>query len=103
MVEGGLATLTKRPSFDLNTTVPQTLNDDSYEQLTVKNSTIYQVSGGVGLAYNIRDHNGTHLIPSGRTVYTWAACTMFRLDSTRYWRDYEGGNQSSKGMLYKSH
>jgi len=103
LAEGGLATLTKRPNIEFNTSVPQTLNDDAYEELAVKNSTIYRVAGGVGLTYTIRDHNGTDLIPSDRTVATWAACTMFRLYNGTYWRDYDGGNKSSEGMLYKSH
>ena len=102
MAEGGLATLTKRPEIKFNISLPQTLNDDTYEDLAVQNSTHYKIGGGVGFEYNLRDYNGTHLIPSNHTVYTRAECTMFRLDGSKYWRDYEGNNQS-RSMLYKSH
>lgn len=102
LAEGGLATLTQRPMIEFDIREPQSLDDDTYEDLAVKGSNIYKVGSGVELTYNITDRDGIDPIPSGRTVRTETSCTIFRLNSRGYWRDYDGGNQTWTGTLYKS-
>ena len=102
MAERGLATLTERLEIEYSD-APLALEGDRYKKLAVSNSSICKIGGGVKLEYNLRDYNGTHLIPSNHTVSTQTNCTIFRLDSHRYWRDYDGSSQSFGGMFYKSH
>ena len=79
------------------------LDDDTFEDLAIQDSDIYKINGGgVGLSYDLNDLGETGRTPSNYTVNTWVDCTMFRLDSRRYWKDYEGSKRTSRGMLYKS-
>jgi len=100
---GGLATLTRQPNLKHTIGAPQDLDHEIYETLTVDGSTIYEIDGGITLTYNITEYDGTNSIPSGRTVSTWASCSMFHLDDSGYWEEYDFDDQTFNGMLSKSH
>ncbi|PUU81912.1 hypothetical protein B9Z19DRAFT_1076026 [Tuber borchii] len=90
---GGLAILTRQPDLKPNISVPQTLNHERYEALTVGDSTIYEIDGGVTITYDITDDDGK---PSGHNVSTRASCTMFHLNDSMYWEDHDSDDQTFK-------
>ena len=101
LAESGLNKFTNLPRAKFDSDMIRILDDDTFKDLAVQGSDIYKIGGGVGFSYNLSDFEETDLILQRYIVNTLADCTMFRLDSRRYWKDYEGNKRSSGGMLYE--
>jgi len=104
LVRGGLATLGHLPDIGFDISAPQNLTAETLHSLRINSSLPVITGGNAVLAYGIRDflRKGRSPIPSSHVVHSSASCTMFRVDANKYWKDYEGGDQSSKGMSYES-
>ncbi|PWW73371.1 hypothetical protein C7212DRAFT_288142 [Tuber magnatum] len=92
----GLATLTRRPEIEFNTTEFLELTENTLYTLAVNGTAIEQRGDTVEFTYDIRDFNGTHLVSSGHTVHSSASCAMIRVVGNEYWRDYNSSDQTSK-------
>lgn len=105
LVRGGLATFANGPFFRFNTSGRQHIDDMILDALRVSDLISLQIQDGINFGYSIQEFGGVSrdLTPSDHSVNSTATCTMFRLDGDKYWKDYDNNNQSSKGMLYKSH
>ena len=105
LVRGGLSRYGYAPEIGFNISKPQILREPPDRWLGVSYSGYTETDGNVSFEYYLPDFAGENWSPvrSNHAVHTSARCTMLRLDGSRYWRDYTSENQTSKGMLYKSH
>jgi len=105
LVRGGLSRSGYAPEIRFNISEPQILRKSLHLWLGVSYSGYTETDGNVSFEYHLPDFAGENWSRewSNHAVHTSARCTMLRLDGSRYWRDYTSGNQTSKGMLYKSH
>ena len=105
LVRSGLDTLSYRPDIRFNISEPQTLSPGAHLLLRVKQSGYEETDENVSFEYYLLEFTGEKGFPeeSNHSVHTSASCTMLRVQGDKYWRDYTSENQTSKGMLYKSH
>jgi len=105
LVRGGLGRFGFPPEIGFNISEPQILCTPPHLWLGVSYSDYTETEGNVSFEYYLPDFTGEKWSreQSNHAVHTSARCTMLRLDDSRYWRDYTSENQTSKGMLYKSH
>jgi len=105
LVRGGLYKFGNRPYIRFNISEPQTLPAMTYSWLRVMSSTPKETDGNVSFEYYLPDFTGEDEFPEdwNHAVHTSTRCTMLRVQGDKHWRDYTSENQTSKGMLYKSH
>jgi len=104
-VRGELAESINGPHIGFDNNVPQALNPQTYQLLATSSSLPKRTDGGVRFEYYIADHPPGWTSPErpAHAVHSIASCTMLHLDGNKYWKDYGNANQTSKGILYKSH
>ncbi|RPA96895.1 hypothetical protein L873DRAFT_1791339 [Choiromyces venosus 120613-1] len=103
LVEGGLATLTRRLNINYNSTAPENLGENTVFALGLTTSTVVQDGNGVKLKYEISDFNGSTPVPSNHTVESSVSCTMFRIKTSgEYWKDYSNENSNQTSGNWKS-
>ncbi|CUS12367.1 unnamed protein product [Tuber aestivum] len=96
LAEGGLAVLTRRPEIEFNITGFLNLTEGTLYTLAVDGASLEQHGNGVEFIYDINDVNGTDQVSSDHAVHSSASCTMFRVDGSEYWKDYNSSDQASK-------
>jgi len=100
-----LTTLSSGPDIRFNISEPTTLSANTHLGLEVLHSNYKETDGNVSFEYYLPDFTGEEESRerSRHAVHTSASCAMLRLEGDKYWREYTSENQTSKGMLYKSH
>jgi len=99
LARGGLATDNFRQKITLDISGPQTL-DPIYRMPIIP--PFEDTSGNGDFTYYIPEFAG-EVRSSVHAVHSSTNCIILRLDGNKYWKDYGGKDQTSKGMLCKPH